>query len=162
MAVNEIDIAVPPERVWDVLADARSFGYWVVGSSTIRAADPEWPARGAVFEHSQALPPPFGLEDRTAVLESEPPRLLRLRVQARPVTVAHTTLRLAPTAQGTHVTLEEVAADTLSSLVMNPLTDPLLRLRNGASLRRLKRLAEGEAPMPDGPLPPRTTGDAAR
>jgi len=157
MAVNEIDIAVPPQRVWDVLADARSFGYWVVGSSTIRAADAEWPERGSVFEHSQALPPPLGLEDRTAVLASEPPSMLKLRVQARPLTVAHTTVWLEPSGDGgTHVTMEEVAANGLSKLTMNAATEPLLRLRNQVSLRRLKRLAEGEAPMPDGPLPPRS------
>ena len=38
---------------------------------------------------------------------------------------------------------------------MNRLAQPLLHLRNAESLRRLKRLAEGAAPIPDGELPPR-------
>jgi len=40
-------------------------------------------------------------------------------------------------------------------IVLNPLMQPLLHLRNAESLRRLKRLAEGTEPMPDGVLPPR-------
>jgi hypothetical protein len=89
------------------------------------------------------------------VLESERPRLLRLRVQARPVSVAHVTLRLQPAGEGTHVVMEEGPATVLSWLTMNPLTEPAMRLRNAESLRRLKRLAEGSEPIPGGDLPPR-------
>ena len=81
--------------------------------------------------------------------------MLRLRVQARPLTVAHVTLRLTPHASGTRVVMEEVPADLRSKITMNPLVDPLIRLRNAESLRRLKRLAEGAEPMPGGDLPPR-------
>ena len=42
---------------------------------------------------------------------------------------------------------------------MNPLTEPLMRLRNAESLRRLKRLAEGDEPIPEGALPPRGGGE---
>jgi hypothetical protein len=65
------------------------------------------------------------------------------------------TLRLAPHASGAHVVMEEIPADLRSQVVMNPLTDPLIRLRNAESLRRLKRLAEGTEPMPAGDLTPR-------
>jgi hypothetical protein len=51
--------------------------------------------------------------------------------------------------------MEEIPADLRSQVVMNPLTDPLIRLRNAESLRRLKRLAEGTEPMPAGDLTPR-------
>jgi hypothetical protein len=51
--------------------------------------------------------------------------------------------------------MEEVPADLRSKITMNPLVDPLIRLRNAESLRRLKRLAEGTEPMPDGELRPR-------
>ena len=155
MAVNEIEIFVPPERVFDVLSDPRSYARWVVGSREIHRADPEWPAPGSVFEHSQGFRPLPLLRDVTAVLVCTPPTLLRLRVQARPLTVAHVTLRLKPHVSGTQVVMEEVPADLRSHILMNPLTDPLLRLRNAESLRRLKRLAEGAEPMPDGDLPPR-------
>lgn len=155
MAVNEIEMHVPPERVFDVLSDARSFGQWVVGSREIHAADPAWPARGSVFEHTQGLRPLPLLRDRTAVLASTRPTMLRLRVQARPLTVAHVTLRLEPHESGTRVVMEEVPANLRSKILMNPLVDPLIRLRNAESLRRLKRLAEGAEAMPDGDLPPR-------
>jgi hypothetical protein len=155
MAVNEIDIEAAPEAVFDVLSDARSYGYWVVGSRAIHAADAEWPAQGAVFEHTQGLWILPLLRDETSVLRSTRPALLELRVQARPLTVAHVTLRLSPQGGGTHVVMEEVPADLRSKIVMNPLVQPLLHLRNAESLRRLKRLAEGAEPMPDGDLPPR-------
>ncbi len=155
MAVNQIDMHVAPERVFDVLSDPRSYGRWVVGSRAIHAADPAWPAPGSVFEHTQGFGPLPLLRDHTIVLASTRPAMLRLRVQARPLTVAHVTLRLAPHASGTRVVMEEVPADLRSKITMNPLVDPLIRLRNAESLRRLKRLAEGTEPMPDGDLPPR-------
>jgi uncharacterized protein YndB with AHSA1/START domain len=155
MALNEIEMTVPPQRVFDVLSDPRSFGYWVVGSRAIHAADPTWPAPGSVFEHTQGFGPLPLLRDVTTVLASTPPTMLRMRVQARPLTVAHVTLSLVPEAAGTRVVMEEVPADLRSKLTMNPLVDPLIRLRNAESLRRLKRLAEGTEPMPDGELRPR-------
>ena len=51
--------------------------------------------------------------------------------------------------------MEEVPADLRSKVTMNPLVDPLIRLRNAESLRRLKRAGGGDEPMPDGDLPPR-------
>ncbi len=36
--------------------------------------------------------------------------------------------------------------------------DPLVRLRNRVSVRRLKALAEGAEPIPEGYLPARTSG----
>ena len=44
MATNERFMAVPPQAVWDVLADPAGYGYWVVGSKLIRDAEPDWPA----------------------------------------------------------------------------------------------------------------------
>jgi uncharacterized protein YndB with AHSA1/START domain len=155
MAHNEIDIDAPPEAVFDVLADPRSYGRWVVGSRAIHAADPGWPAPGTVFEHTQGFGPLPLLRDVTCVLESVRPARLKLRVQARPLSVAHVTLRLTPGDGGTHVEMDEVPAEWWSLATMNPLTDPLLRLRNAESLRRLKRLAEGADAIPGGELPPR-------
>jgi hypothetical protein len=40
----------------------------------------------------------------------------------------------------------ETAGDPLSRLVFNPLTDPLVHLRNVESLRRLRRIAENGIP----------------
>jgi uncharacterized protein YndB with AHSA1/START domain len=154
MAHNEIDVAAPPEAVFDVLSDPRAYARWVVGSQRIRRADDHFPAPGSAFDHAVGLGP-LRLKDHSAVEECERPRLLRLLVKARPFTQAHVTLRLRPTAAGTHVEMEERPADARSRLLMNPLTDPLVRLRNHESLRRLKALAERREPMPGGPLPDR-------
>jgi uncharacterized protein YndB with AHSA1/START domain len=156
---NEIRIDASADAVFDVLADPRSYARWVVGARAIRAADPHWPAPGAVFDHAQGLGP-FVLRDSTCVLESRRARLLRLRVQARPISVAHVTLRLEPEDGGTRVEMHESAADAFSLLTMNPLTAPLMRLRNAEALRRLKRLVEGDEPLPDGDLPHRGDREA--
>lgn len=154
MARNEIEIDAPPRAVFAVLADPRSFARWVVGSRTIRRADSHWPAPGSAFDHAVGIGP-LALKDSSRVEESDPPRLLRLQVMVRPISKAFVTLLLVPTGTGTRVEMTEVAADTRSRLLFNPLTDPLVRLRNAESLRRLKALAERNEPIPDGPLPPR-------
>lgn len=158
MAHNEIDVEAPPEAVFAVLADPRSYARWVVGSRKIRRADPDWPARGSAFDHAVGIGP-LTLKDSSEAVESDPPRLLRLRVMTRPLAVAWVTLRIHPSGGGARVEMDEVAADTRSRLFFNPLTDPLIKLRNAESLRRLKALAERREPLPDGPLPPR--GSAA-
>jgi uncharacterized protein YndB with AHSA1/START domain len=155
MAHNEIDVDAPPASVYAVLADPRSFARWVVGSREIRRADPGWPAPGTAFDHRVGIGP-LTVADHSEVLDSEPGRRLRMLVKARPFTRAHVLLRLEPRGAGrTRVTMDEGPADLRSRLFMNPLTDPLVRLRNKESLRRLKALAEGAEPIPDGHLPPR-------
>ncbi len=49
--------------------------------------------------------------------------------------------------------MDEHPADRRSRIFFNALTEPLLRLRNAESLRRLKVLAEGSEPVPEGELP---------
>jgi hypothetical protein len=44
----------------------------------------------------------------------------------------------------------ETAGDPISRLLFNPLTAPLIRLRNMESLRRLKRMAEARATVAAG------------
>jgi len=162
MAHNEIDVDAPPAAVFAVLADPRSFARWVVGSREIRRADRQWPAVGSAFDHRVGIGP-LTLSDHTEVLDAEPPRRLRLLVKARPLTRAHVLLRIAPLgAGGSRVSMDEGPADLRTWLFMNPLSDPLLRLRNAESLKRLKALAEGRESIPDGELPPReSTGEGA-
>lgn len=155
MAHNEIDVEATPEAVFSVLADPRSFARWVVGSRQIRRADPDWPAAGTAFDHRVGIGP-LTLADHSEVEESDCPRLLRLLVKARPLTRAHVVLRMEPRgARGSRVAMDEYAADGRSKLLMNPLTDPLIHLRNAESLKRLKALAEGREPIPGGDLPAR-------
>lgn len=145
---------VAPESVFAVLSDPRSFARWVVGSREVRAADPDWPAAGTAFDHKVGIWP-ITLSDHSEVLEVTPPSLLKLLVKARPFSTAYVTLRLRPVARGTRLEMDEVAANALSMLLLNRLTDPLIRIRNRESLRRLKALAEGKESIPGGELPSR-------
>ena len=63
---------VPPEAVWDVLADPGNYGYWVVGSKVIRDADPDWPAPGSRFHHTVGFGP-FTVSDHSEAIEAERP-----------------------------------------------------------------------------------------
>jgi uncharacterized protein YndB with AHSA1/START domain len=154
MAHNEIRVDAPPEAVFAVLSDPRSFARWVVGSRKIRAADPDWPAPGTTFDHAVGIGP-LTVADGTTVRAAEPPRRLEMLVRARPFTQAVVTLRMQPEGGGTRIEMDEHPADLRSHVLFNRLTDPLVRLRNWESLRRLKALAEGDEPIPTGPLPPR-------
>src|ERR1700683_4183413 len=142
------------EQVFAVLSDPRSFARWVVGSKEVRRADADWPALGTAFDHKVGIFP-ISLSDHSEVVAVTRPNLLKLLVKARPFSKAYVTLCLRPVAHGTRVEMDEVAADARSRLLFNPLTDPLIRIRNRESLRRLKALAEGKEPIPQGELPPR-------
>src|SRR5688572_5538035 len=141
MAVNEIHIDTPPERVFAVLADWRSYGDWVVGSRFIRGADPGFPAAGTRFHHQVGVGP-LHLNDHTKVLEVDQPRKLILKAKARPMGTAVVDITIEPEGTGSKVTMREDPGDTLSAFVFNPLTHLLVRGRNEESLDRLKRLAE--------------------
>ena len=141
MAVNDIHIDTPPERVFAVLADWRSYGDWVVGSRKIRGADAPFPAAGSRFHHQVGIGP-LRLNDHTQVLEVDPPRKLILKARARPLGTAIVDLTLEPEGDGTRVTMREDPGDTLTAFVFNPIIHLLVRGRNAESLQRLKGLAE--------------------
>jgi uncharacterized protein YndB with AHSA1/START domain len=144
MARNQAYIDAPPAAVFAVLSDADSYGEWVVGSRAIRDADADFPAVGSRFHHQVGVPPLL-LNDHTEVLVSEPPSRLVLRAKTRPLATARIELQLVADGDGTRVTLLEGAGDLPSRIVFNPITDPLLQLRNQRSLDRLRRLAERRA-----------------
>jgi uncharacterized protein YndB with AHSA1/START domain len=146
MARNTIDVATTPEQVFAVLADADAYGEWVVGSQEVRDVDAGFPAVGTRFHHTVGPGGPLRIKDHSEVLESDPPSKLVLRARARPLGTANVVLELKPVAGGTRVTIDESAGDLLSRLTsFNPLVDPLVKLRNAKSLRRLKRIAERRA-----------------
>jgi uncharacterized protein YndB with AHSA1/START domain len=141
MATTRTQIAASPDEVFAALANPENYGDWVVGSGTIRDADPGWPRVGSRFHHRVGC----GLlkvNDHTEVLEVEPPHRLVMHARARPLGTARVTIQLIKRAAGTDVTMIEVAGDRLSRLALNRLTDPLIHLRNVEALRRLKRIVE--------------------
>jgi uncharacterized protein YndB with AHSA1/START domain len=131
---------VPPEAVWGVLADPAGYEYWVVGSKTIRDADPGFPSPGTRFHHTIGFGP-LTVRDHTEVLEAEPPRAMRLRTKGRPLGLATVTMRLTPEKCGTTVEMVEHPAGPFGFLALNPLVHAATKLRNARSLMRLEDLA---------------------
>lgn len=140
MATNERFMPVPPEAVWEALADPGGYGYWVVGSKDIRDADPAWPAPGSRFHHSVGFGP-LTIDDHTVSLDARRPTFLRLRAKARPLGTARVTFTMTPHAGGTRVRMTENPDGLTSWLAINPLTQLLTRGRNAESLMRLEELA---------------------
>jgi uncharacterized protein YndB with AHSA1/START domain len=141
MATTRTQIAASPDEVFAALANPENYGDWVVGSDTVRDADPAWPKVGSRFHHRIG----FGLlklNDYTEVLEVEAPRRLVMHARARPLATAKITMLLAEHDGGTQVTMTEVAGDGFSRLALNRLTDPVIHLRNAEALRRLRRIVE--------------------
>jgi uncharacterized protein YndB with AHSA1/START domain len=147
MATNERFMPVPPEAVWDALADAGGYAYWVVGSSKIRDADANWPQPGSRFHHTVGVGP-LKVSDHTESLEAQRPSLLRIRAKARPLGTAQVTLTMTPQAGGTRVRMTENPDGLTSWLTLNPLLQLLTKGRNAESLMRLEELALRQAGKP--------------
>jgi uncharacterized protein YndB with AHSA1/START domain len=139
VATNQRHMPVPPEAVWDVLADPFQYGDWVVGSKEIRAADPGFPAPGTKFHHSIGIGP-LTVRDHTEVVESARPHLLRLRAKARPIGTATVVMEITATSGGSTVRMSERPDGVFSPLAFSPLVHVLTKLRNAESLRRLEEL----------------------
>jgi len=126
--------------VWEALADPATYGYWVVGSKVIRDADAAWPAPGARFHHTIGVGP-LKVSDHTESLEAEPPRLLCMRANGRPLGTARITMEMTPRDGGTLVRMTETPDGLTAILALNPLVHLLTKARNAESLMRLEELA---------------------
>jgi uncharacterized protein YndB with AHSA1/START domain len=144
VAVTTITISTPPERVFDVLADARCYPKWVVGTQEVARADEGFPEVGRSFYPRVGLGPLL-VDGTTTVLESARPHRLVLHARAHPVADALVTLELVEADGGTRVTMQEEPAGVAPLRFAQHLGQPLLRRRNETSLRRLKDLAERDA-----------------
>ena len=156
MAENHAYFNAPPDAVFDVLADARSYAHWVVGSSEVRGTEGDWPEPGSVFHHTQGA---FGvgLKDSTESIAANRPRQLVMEARFRPFMIAKVELRLRPRGRGTHVTMVEYPIAGPVARIHNALIDRAIWARNIESLRRLRKLAEQRAAEA-----PSAPGDRAR
>lgn len=142
MARNRIVINAPRDRVFGVLSDPSSYAHWVVGSREVRAADPNWPARGSKFHHTVGLIGPLTMNDHTVVEEVDRPRRLVLRARTRPLGAARVALHLESERGRTRVTMDENPLGGLPGRLLGVVIDPLLQGRNTKALQRLKALVE--------------------
>lgn len=143
MAVNEIEVAAPPQAVWDVLADPNAYAEWVLGTRRIRGADEGFPAEGTRLYHTVGAGP-LTLGDSTTVVESQPPRRLVLDARLGPLGSARVVIELHERSGGTTVVLAEHGARGASRLLY-PAGELLLRGRNRWSLDRLRAIVERRA-----------------
>jgi len=140
VATNQRYMPVPPQAVWDALADPGGYGYWVVGSKVVRDADADWPAPGSKFHHTVGVGP-LEVSDHTESLEARAPALLRIRAKGRPLGTAQVTLEMIPEDGGTTVRITENPDGLTALLSLNPLVHVATKLRNAESLMRLEELA---------------------
>ncbi|HVM40231.1 MAG TPA: SRPBCC family protein [Acidimicrobiia bacterium] len=145
MARNECTVPVPADVVWDVLADPRTYGYFVAGSKRVRTFDPDWPESGTEFRHAFGVGP-LHFRDATWVVGCEPPRELRLRTGLRPFGIADVRFEIEPLDESTtRVVLEERPIRGPLARVWNPVFDRLMHARNAETLRRFTRAAARRA-----------------
>jgi uncharacterized protein YndB with AHSA1/START domain len=139
MARNSIDVAAVPEAVWEVLADANTYGEWVVGTKNVAGSDASWPEPGAELEYELGLGP-LSVADHTVVVEADAPRTLVLRAEFRHVGAFVIRLELEPLGGGTRVTMDESPVEGM--LGARRVAEMALQLRNDIALARLRALAE--------------------
>jgi uncharacterized protein YndB with AHSA1/START domain len=140
MSVNHVRIDAAPDDVFRILRTAERYADWIYGAKVIRDVDFAWPAVNAAFHHTVSM----GLlrcKDSTKILDIDPPNRLVLEARMRPFGVAHVIVTITPVVDGVSVMMEE---KVISGRFFRPKRwlEPLLRLRNAISLRRLKFLVE--------------------
>jgi uncharacterized protein YndB with AHSA1/START domain len=138
VAINEIQVATPSKAVWEVLADARLYAVWVVGSRMVRHVEGPWPDAGSVLHHTQAP----ALHDSTTVLESVPHARLVLLTRVRPLLITQVTVELGEQGFSTQIRFVEEPVGGLLAALSSTAIDGLLHVRNLETVRRLKHLAE--------------------
>jgi uncharacterized protein YndB with AHSA1/START domain len=140
MARNERHIPVDPQRVFDVLADPRQYGYVVVGSKHIRHWDDDWPAKGSKFHHTVGFGA-LSVKDSTYVVRSEPPHELELIARALPLGKAKVTFQLEASDGGTRATIIEDPLVPRALHLLMPPVHALTLVRNRETLRRLEEVS---------------------
>lgn len=140
VAKNCVSTTLKPQEVFDHVLDAWRYPDWLLGASIIRAVDDDWPAVGSAFHHRVGFGP-LKVNDRSRIIEIDPPRRLVLHVRATPALQAVVTFAVEPTAEGSVLWLEESPALRLGQL-LRPVLDPPTHVRNKASLRNLADLME--------------------
>lgn len=142
MALNSAILPIGPQQLFDrYLLHPETYPIWLVGADAIRSVDPGWPAPGTRFHHTVGVWP-FHVRDHTESMAVDPPRTFVLSVRATPFVRGEVTFTVHGDADQSILTIEERGLYGRANPVMRPLTDPLIHVRNQASLRRLAHLID--------------------
>lgn len=131
-----------PHDVFSVIADPGTYPDWLLGASTIRRIDGNFPSPGARFHHAVGIRP-FVLLDHSEVLDVEPDRSLTMHVKGRPLITARVTFRIVGDADDPErsvLSVEEEPMIRSIGNVVRPALDPMTHFRNHRSLRRMEPL----------------------
>lgn len=146
MSLNVMAMNCRPEDVFDVLADGWMFPTWVVGASRMRAVEAGWPEVGGRLHHSFGMWP-LVIDDTTTMLEWDPPRRAVMKPAGWPlgeaIVIFEVRERSAARGGGCVVRMTEWAEAGPGTLVPDLVADPVLRVRNHETMRRLAFMAEG-------------------
>lgn len=146
---NQVDIAADVDDVYAVLADPTSYPDWLVGAKGIRSVDGDWPRAGSCFRHRIGVGGPLTVPGSTTVRRAEPPRLLELGAGMGPFGEFTVRFVLTPTADGTHLEIEEEprrGAARHAWTLLRPLVLVGLWGRNEVSLASLRDAVETRHP----------------
>jgi len=144
VSINVREMSCSPDDVFAVLADGWVFPTWVVGASRMRDVEEQWPTVGSRLHHSFGVWPAL-IDDKTTVLEWDPPRTMVIQPAGWPIGEARVTVDVKPRGSGCVVRITERAVRGPGALIPPALLDVGLHLRNTETLRRLAFIAEGRA-----------------
>ncbi|MGW6331749.1 SRPBCC family protein [Nocardia rhamnosiphila] len=149
-AEPSVEIPVPVQDAFAVLADGWLYALWVVGASHIRKVDPGWPQVGTRIHHSVGCWP-LARPDITKVRSVDAPHRLELEARLWPAGAAY--VRLDLTERGpdrTEVAMAERVVRGPAKFLPGAVQDLALGPRNRESLQRFAALAVGRSPHSPG------------
>lgn len=145
MAIVNVLVRRPPERVWEVLADGFAYADWVVGTREIRAVDDAWPAVGTSIHYTVGLGP-LSFRGHTTVRMLQEGRALGLEADASPLGSARIMIELLPWGEDTVVLVDEHPLRGPGYELHNAFSDALLLIRGRPMVKNLARLVERRFP----------------
>jgi hypothetical protein len=135
-----IDVAVPPEAAWPVLADVTRIPEWRAHIAEVRWLDE--PGVGARFEGVSTFLVWRHLRLVCRITEWEPPHHLRYVVTEGPIR-ADSLWGIRPTPEGCHVySTGDIVGASWSTRLLRPIARPLYLNQTQRELRRLHDLLE--------------------
>ena len=145
MAIVNVLVRRPPERVWEVLADGSAYADWVVGTRDIRSVDEGWPAVDTAIHYTLGVGF-LEFRGRTVVRAVEEGRTLGLEAEACPLGTAPIMIELLPWGGDTVVVLDEHPLRGPGYRLHNTVSDALLLVRGRPMVKNLARLVERRFP----------------